>query len=104
MTELPSWIRQTTNGFEIHLHVQPRAKRSEIFGIHDGALKLKIAAPPVDDAANRAVMEFFASLLDIPKSCFSIVSGMKSKNKTLSISRAFSESFLEKIQNSRRPE
>lgn len=82
----PHWrIRETGSGIEVALHVQPRARRNEIVGLHNGALKLKISAPPVDDAANRAVIEFFASLLDMPKSRLSIVSGTKSREKVLMI-------------------
>ena len=82
----PGWrIRETGPGVEIALHVQPRARRNEIAGLYNGALKLKVAAPPVDDAANRAVIEFFASLLDLPKSRLSIISGTKSREKVLRI-------------------
>lgn len=86
-------IRETPSGLEIRLHVQPRARRSEIAGIHNGALKLKVTAPPVDDAANKAVIEFMAGLLGIPKSSLQIVSGMKSRDKTLQI-KNIPRSFL----------
>jgi hypothetical protein len=82
----PCWrIRKTDSGLEVALHVQPRARRTEIDGLHNGALKLKVTAPPVEDAANRAVIEFFASLLDVPKSRLQIVSGLKSREKVLRI-------------------
>jgi hypothetical protein len=82
----PRWrIRQTDSGLEVALHVQPRARRDEIVGVHNGALKLKVSAPPVDDAANRAVIEFFAALLDVPKTRLQIVAGLKSREKTLRI-------------------
>jgi uncharacterized protein len=82
----PRWrIRQTDSGLEVALHVQPRARRNEIVGVHNGALKLKISAPPVDDAANRAVIEFFASLLDVPKTRLQIVAGLRSREKLLKI-------------------
>jgi uncharacterized protein len=78
-------IRENSSGLEIALHVQPRARRNGIAGMHNGALRLKISAPPVDDAANRAVLQFFSSLLDIPKSRLRIVSGEKSREKILRI-------------------
>jgi uncharacterized protein (TIGR00251 family) len=82
----PRWrIRQTDSGLEVALHVQPRARRDEIVGVHNGALKLKVSAPPVDDAANRAVIEFFAALLDVPKTRLQIVAGLKSREKVLRI-------------------
>ncbi len=78
-------IRETNSGVNILLHVVPRAKRCEIAGLHNGALKLKVTAPPVANAANQAVVEFFASLLDIPLSRLHIVSGSKSRQKILQI-------------------
>ena len=82
----PSWrIREVGSGVELALHVQPRARRNEIAGLYNGALKLKISAPPVDDAANRAVIEFFAALLSLPKSRLSIISGTRSREKVLRI-------------------
>jgi hypothetical protein len=78
-------VREKQNGLEVPLHVQVRARRNEIAGLHDGALKLRISAPRVDDAANRAIIAFFASLLGIPKSKLQIVSGQKSRDKVLRI-------------------
>jgi len=85
MTDTSLNVRETALGIEVHLHVQPRAKRSEISGIYNRALKVKVVAPPVDDAANRAIIDFFAALLDIPKSSISISAGSKSKDKILQI-------------------
>jgi uncharacterized protein (TIGR00251 family) len=90
-------IRETAAGLEVRLHVQPRAKRCEIAGIHDRALKIKITAPPVDDAANRAVIDFFALLLAIPKSNLQLVSGLKSRYKSLQIKGLSLSSFLNRI-------
>jgi uncharacterized protein len=78
-------IREKPTGLEVPLHVQVRARRDEIAGLHNGALKLRISAPPVDDAANRAIIAFFASLLAIPKSKLKIVAGQKSRDKVLRI-------------------
>ena len=74
---------ETAAGLEIRLHVQPRAKHSEISGIHNRALKIKVTAPPVDDAANRAVVEYLAALLGTSKSSLRIISGLKSRDKTI---------------------
>jgi uncharacterized protein (TIGR00251 family) len=75
--------RETSAGLQVRLHVVPRAKRCEISGTHNGALKVKVSAPPVDDAANRAIIEFFSTLLQIPKSRITILAGRKSRDKTL---------------------
>jgi uncharacterized protein (TIGR00251 family) len=78
-------VRETGAGLEVRLHVQPRARRSEIAGVFDGALKVKVTAPPVEDAANRAIIDFFSGMLNIPKSSLRILAGAKSRGKTLQI-------------------
>jgi uncharacterized protein (TIGR00251 family) len=78
-------VRETAAGVELHLHVLPRAKRCELSGIHNGALKVRVTAPPVDDAANRAIIEFFSTLLHISKSSLAISTGLKSRHKILQI-------------------
>jgi uncharacterized protein (TIGR00251 family) len=90
-------IRETAEGIAVRLHVQPRARHSEIVGIHNGALKLKVTAPPVDDAANRAIIEHFSSLLGISKSSLQITSGLKSRDKTLQIKGISAQTFLARI-------
>ena len=86
-------IRETAEGLEVPLHVQPRARRSELGGVHNGALKLKVSAPPVDDAANRAVVEFFSEMMGIPRSRIQIIAGLKSRDKVLRIAGASLRSF-----------
>jgi len=78
-------VHETADGLRVRLHVMPRAKRCEVSGTHNGALKVRVTAPPVDDAANRAVIEFFSSLLHIPKSRLTIAAGLKSRDKVLQI-------------------
>jgi len=89
--------RETRYGLEIRLHVQPRARRSEISGVYNGAVKIKVTAPPVDDAANRAVTEYLASFLGVSKSKISILSGAKSRDKVLLIKNMSLEAFHKKL-------
>ncbi len=89
-------IRETGAGLEVPVHVQPRAKRSEMSGFYNGALKLKVLAPPVDDAANRAVVEYFSRVLGLPKAQIRIIAGLKSKDKVLLISGVTLEVFQER--------
>jgi uncharacterized protein (TIGR00251 family) len=70
---------------KITLYVQPGARKTEIAGMHDGHVKLRIKAPPVEGAANKAVVEFVAELLDLPKSAVKLVNGEKSRVKTVEI-------------------
>jgi uncharacterized protein (TIGR00251 family) len=95
--------RETASGLELPLHVQPRARRTGITGLYNGALKVKITAPPVDDAANRAVIEYFSGLLGLSKSQLEIVAGARSRTKTLKI-RGCSRQTLESLVAGLEPE
>lgn len=67
------------------VRVVPRASRTEIAGEMDGALRVRISAPPVDGAANDEVIKFFAKRLGVSRSSVDIVSGHTSKSKLLRI-------------------
>ena len=97
MNEAALHVRETDHGLEIRLHVQPRARRPEIAGIHNGALKIKVVAPPVDDAANRAVIGYLAAFLGVTKSKISIVAGAKSRDKVLLIENISLEELHKKL-------
>lgn len=63
------------------VRVQPRASRSEIAGEIDGALKIRLAAPPVDGAANEELIRFLAGLFRIPRRQVEIVTGAAARQK-----------------------
>jgi uncharacterized protein len=90
--------RETSAGTEVKIHVLPRAKRCEISGMHNGALKVRVTAPPVDDAANRAIVDFFSALLDVPKSSVCISAGLKSRDKVLQIKNLSLHLFLKLLE------
>lgn len=69
----------------ISLYVQPRASKTAIVGMHDGCIKVRLAAPPVDGAANAALIEFVAVQLGIAKSRVRLVSGASSRRKVIEI-------------------
>jgi uncharacterized protein len=79
-------IRETEKGAVLEIRVLPRSSRCEIAGVQDGALKIKITAPPVEGKANEECVRFLSRLLKVRKSAFSIIAGEKSKNKTILIS------------------
>jgi uncharacterized protein (TIGR00251 family) len=79
------FLRATRTGLELDLVVQPRASRSRIAGLLGGRLKVQLAAPPVDGAANDALIDLFASLVGVPRRDVSIVRGESSRRKTLAI-------------------
>lgn len=67
------------------VRVQPRAKRTEIAGDHNGALKLRISSPPVDGKANEECRRFLARLLGVSQSAVEIVAGESSKDKIIRV-------------------
>ena len=69
----------------ISLYIQPGASKTQIAGMHDGMIKMRVAAPPVEGAANQALVEFVAKRLRIPKSRVRVVSGVTSRRKVLEI-------------------
>ena len=90
-------VSETGGGLTVRLHVLPRAKRGELAGFHNGALKVKVMAPPVENAANRAVIDFFSDLLGISKSNLKILAGNKSREKVLQIKGISIADFLNMI-------
>ena len=69
----------------IDVYVQPRASKTTIVGMHDGAVKIRLAAPPVDGAANAALVEFVAERMKIAKSRVRIVAGASSRRKVVEV-------------------
>ncbi len=69
----------------LEVYVQPRASRTELAGRHDGLIKIRIAAPAVESAANRALVEFVASRLQLAKRDVRLVSGAAGRRKVLEI-------------------
>lgn len=67
------------------VHVQPRASRSEVAGIHGDALKVRLSAPPVDGAANDALIEFLAELFAVGRRSVRILAGETSRSKVIEI-------------------
>lgn len=69
----------------VTLSVQPRASRTEVVGLHDGTLRLRVAAPPVDGQANAEIIIFLAKRLGVAKSAIHIVSGDTGRRKRVRI-------------------
>ena len=82
----PVWWRIGRDGtVTVAFHVQPGAKRSEVAGPHGDALKIKLAAPPVDGKANASLLAFVAAALGLPKAAVSLKSGQTSRQKVVEI-------------------
>jgi uncharacterized protein (TIGR00251 family) len=76
------------------VRVVPRASRSEIIGEHDGALKIKLAAPPVDGSANAELIKTLAKAFGVANRSVEIVSGQTSKTKQVKIKGVTKEILL----------
>jgi uncharacterized protein len=80
---LKPFLKHHPEGTLLFLKVQPRASRNELGGILGAELKLKVTAPPVDSAANEAVLEFLAEHLHCSRSSVLLVRGQTSRHKTI---------------------
>jgi uncharacterized protein len=76
------------------LHVQPGAKKTEVAGAHGDALKIKVAAPPVEGAANAALLKFLARRLGVALRDVSIKSGASVRAKVVEIAVYLDEDVL----------
>jgi len=78
-------ISETAEGVVFAARVTPRASRNAIEGEYQGALRVRLTAPPVDDRANEALCRLLAQRLNVPASAVRIVAGGKSRTKRVSI-------------------
>jgi uncharacterized protein len=79
-------LTETKSGLLLRVRVLPRSSRTEVSGVQDGALKLKITAPPVEGQANEACLRFLAETLGIRKSQIVLAAGPTAKTKAFVIS------------------
>jgi uncharacterized protein len=73
------------DGSVFSVMVAPRAARSTIEQLANGAIQIRVAAPPVDGAANAALLRFLADVLDVPRSRLEIISGAASRRKRIKV-------------------
>ena len=78
-------IKNSPSGITFGVKVHPRAKKNAITGEVGDALKVAITVPPVDGKANSACIEFFAKLLNLPRSSVTIAAGKTSRNKVIRV-------------------
>lgn len=79
------WARRGADGWTLAVHVQPGAKRSAVAGLHGARLKIRIAAPAIDDRANDALVAFVATTLGVAKRSVRVASGERSRDKVVAI-------------------
>ena len=97
---MADWYRLNIDVITLTLHVQPGAKRSEIAGLHGAALKIRLAAPPIEGRANEALLKFIAKLFDVPLRQVELKQGGQSRHKVVAItgSAIDPESLLNPIE------
>ncbi len=79
-------VHQGKRGIQFAVRVAPRSSRNGVAGVYGEAIKVRLTAPPVEGAANQALVEFIAAALGVPHSNVEIVAGHTGKNKVLSVS------------------
>jgi uncharacterized protein len=95
-------FRETPGGVTFAIKVHPRAKKNAITGELGHALKVSLTAPPVEGKANEACIDFFAKLLEVPRSSITIAAGQTSRNKVIRVI-GLSVTEIEKRLNIRSP-
>lgn len=86
------WFRVSADGsITLTLHIQPGAKRTECAGMYGDALKIRLAAPPVNGKANAALIDYIAERLDCGRAAVTLKSGQTSRRKVLAVSGCSAE-------------
>ncbi|MCX7145410.1 MAG: DUF167 family protein [Sulfuritalea sp.] len=80
-----TWLVADDQGVTLRLHIQPGAKKTEVAGLHGEALKIRLAAPPVDGKANACLIAFLSRQFGVAKASISLVSGDTSRAKRVRI-------------------
>ncbi len=80
---MDNWAQPVEGGMRIRLLVQPRASRARFGPVHGDRIKVSITSPPVDGAANQAVIELLAKTMSVPKRAITITAGQTSRRKTV---------------------
>ncbi|MGH9885494.1 MAG: DUF167 domain-containing protein [bacterium] len=78
-------VHESNGRVRFSVRVQPRASRSEVVGLYGSALKIRLAAPPVDGAANDELVKFLSNLFAVPRRAIMILAGEASRSKIVEI-------------------
>jgi uncharacterized protein len=78
-------VHETEGEARFAVRVQPRASREAIEGVRDGALRVRLTAPPIEGEANEALVRLLASRLNVPKSAVRILSGSRGRTKRVAV-------------------
>jgi len=90
-------LRDTDGGITLRVRVQPRASRAGLAGEREGALVVRLTAPPVEGAANEALSRFLGRMLGVAPSAVRVLSGGTGRNKVVSVSGLDAATAREKL-------
>lgn len=85
----PSCLSVRGDGVLLHVSVMPNAKRTEVDGLHDGALRVRLAAPPIEGRANEALVAWLAKSLGVAKRDVELLRGESSRRKQVAIAVSY---------------
>ena len=94
----PLALTERSGAVRFFVRVVPRASKSSVEGVYGGALKVKLAAPPVDGAANEELVEVLAKTFDVAKSRVRVVRGASSRTKSVEIDGVCAKDILLRIE------
>jgi len=94
---LPPYLRVQTDGVWLSIKLQPRASANEIGEALGNELRVKVTAPPVDSAANEALVRFLAEELDCPRNRVELVRGQTSRHKVVKLHGMTAEDVAKKL-------
>ncbi|MGA2384398.1 MAG: DUF167 domain-containing protein [Gemmatimonadales bacterium] len=92
------WLTPVPGGIRILVSASPRASRTEVAGVAEGRLRVRVAAPPVEGAANQELVRFLAKSLGVPPSAVAVTAGAAGRRKTVlvrGVAPAAAQSLLE---------
>ena len=98
---LPAWlaeVKASENCFIIALYCQPGAKNTEVQGEHDGRLKIRLAAPPIEGKANEALIQWLSKTLEIKRSQIELLAGDLSRLKRVKINGLTVQELFAKLK------
>jgi len=100
-TELPPWLKEEnakTDTYVLALYCQPGAKKTEVQGEHDGRLKIRLAAPPVEGKANDALILWLSKTLGLNRSAIELLSGDLSRLKRVRVNGITAQAIIQNLQ------
>ena len=82
---MSEWYRRNGDVITLTLHIQPGAKRTDVAGLHGEALKIRLAAPPIEGRANEALLKFIAESFGVPVRQVELKQGGQSRHKVVAV-------------------